>query len=132
MEHLADLVPSTGSGPSRRERVLRSMAAAQAYEMTLFSTLVDGLGDIPGVSMCPAPAGRCPTVAFRVGDQLPGTTAELLGNEGICVFAGDYYASEYFDEMGLRSTGGAVRASIYHYSTAEEVTRLLDAVKRCR
>ena len=32
--------------------------------------------------------------------------------------------------MGLRDSGGAVRASIYHYTTAEEVGRLLDAVKR--
>jgi hypothetical protein len=30
--------------------------------------------------------------------------------------------------MGLRDTGGAVRASIYHYNTADEVRRLLDAV----
>jgi selenocysteine lyase/cysteine desulfurase len=30
--------------------------------------------------------------------------------------------------MGLRDTGGAVRASLYHYNTADEVARLLDAV----
>jgi selenocysteine lyase/cysteine desulfurase len=82
--------------------------------------------------MCSAPEPRCPTVAFRVGDQNPATTAELLGNEGVCVFAGDYYAREYFDAMGLTATGGAVRASIYHYTTEEEVARLLDGVKRCR
>jgi selenocysteine lyase/cysteine desulfurase len=34
--------------------------------------------------------------------------------------------------VGLRGTGGALRASIYHYLTADEVGRLLDAVKRCR
>jgi len=34
--------------------------------------------------------------------------------------------------MGLRETGSAVRASIYHYTTDEEVARLLDAIKRCR
>jgi selenocysteine lyase/cysteine desulfurase len=32
--------------------------------------------------------------------------------------------------MGLRDTGGAVRASVYHYNTLDEVQRLLDAVKR--
>ena len=85
-----------------------------------------------GWSSCPAPAGRCPTVAFRVADQHPATTADLLGDEGICVFAGDYYAYEYFTRLGLRDSGGAVRAGIYHYTTAEEVDRLLDAVKRCR
>jgi selenocysteine lyase/cysteine desulfurase len=69
-------------------------------------------------------------VAFRVAGQHPGATAERLGDEGICVFAGDYYAYEYFQTMGLRETGGAVRASIYHYTTAAEVSSLLEAVAR--
>ena len=80
--------------------------------------------------MCPAPADRCPTVSFRVAGQSPAATAKALGDQGICVFSGDYYAYEYFTTTGLRDTGGAVRASIYHYNTAEEVDRLLDAVTR--
>ena len=32
--------------------------------------------------------------------------------------------------MGLRDSGGAVRASIYHYNTDEEVDRLLHAVSK--
>jgi selenocysteine lyase/cysteine desulfurase len=71
-------------------------------------------------------------VAFRVADHDPARTAERLGDEGICVFAGDYYAAEYFQTVGLRETGGAVRASVYHYTTPDEVDRLLDAVKRSR
>jgi cysteine desulfurase family protein (TIGR01976 family) len=130
VEHLADLVDSPAA--DRRGRILTSMAAAKAYEHELFATLLGGLRDISGVTICPAPAGGCPTVAFRVGDQHPARTAEILGEEGICVFAGDYYACEYFQTVGLRETGGAVRASIYHYLTADEVGRLLDAVKRCR
>ena len=124
--------PAPAAGADRRARVLDSMAAVRAYEHQLFATLVAGLAEIPGVSICPAPAGGCPTVAFRVGDQHPSRTAEILGDEGICVFAGDYYAYEYFQTMGLRDSGGAVRASIYHYTTAAEVDRLIDAVKRCR
>ena len=52
----------------------------------------------------------------------------MLGDQGICVYSGDYYAYEYFTRTGLRDTGGAVRASIYHYNTAEEVDRLLAAL----
>ena len=129
VDHLADLLPSDGD---RRARVLASMAAVKAYEQELFATLLGGLRDITGVTVCPAPAGGCPTVAFRVADQDPARTAERLGDEGICVFAGDYYAAEYFQTVGLRETGGAVRASIYHYTTPDEVDRLLDAVKRSR
>jgi selenocysteine lyase/cysteine desulfurase len=98
--------------------------------MELFARLVAGLAELPAVSMCPAPADRCPTVAFRISGQPPEQTAAALGDEGICVFAGDYYAYEYFTAMGLRDSGGAVRAGVYHYNTADEVARLLDAVKR--
>jgi selenocysteine lyase/cysteine desulfurase len=100
--------------------------------MNLFATLVAGLADIPDVIPCPAPSNRCPTISFRVGRQHPARTAELLGEEGVCVFSGDNYAYEYFQAMGLRDGGGAVRASVYHYNTADDVARLLDAVKRCR
>jgi cysteine desulfurase family protein (TIGR01976 family) len=127
VDHLAGLVPGEGS---RRERLVASLVAAQSYEEELFAQLVAGLAGIDGVSLCPAPADRCPTVAFRVAGQHPGLTAERLGDEGICVFAGDYYAYEYFQAMGLRETGGAVRASVYHYTTAAEVARLLEAVAR--
>ena len=130
VEHLASLLSE--SGGNRRARVLASMTAVKTYEQELFATLLAGLRDIPGVMVCPAPPGGCPTVAFRVADHDPAHTAERLGDEGICVFAGDYYAAEYFQTVGLRDTGGAVRASIYHYTTSEEVDRLLDGVKRSR
>ena len=130
VDHLADLADPPDGVPNRRERITTSMAAAQAYEMTLFTQLVAGLADLPAVTMCPAPADRCPTVAFRIDGQSPAQTSAALGDQGICVFAGDYYAYEYFRAMGLRDSGGAVRASIYHYNTEDEVARLLDAVKR--
>jgi selenocysteine lyase/cysteine desulfurase len=130
VDHLSTLdVAATGS---RRQRVLASLAAAHEYQMALFETLLAGLQALPSVRVLPAPAGpgaRCPTVAFLVGEALPGQTALALGDQGICVFAGDYYAWEYFEAMGLHPTGGAVRASVYHYNTADEVTRLLDGIK---
>jgi len=71
-------------------------------------------------------------IAFRLAGQHPSKTADLLGEERICVYSGDNYAYEYFTAAGLRDSGGAVRAGIYHYTTREEVDRLLDAVMRCR
>ncbi|MFF5231806.1 cysteine desulfurase-like protein [Dactylosporangium sp. NPDC000521] len=113
---------------SRRESVLRSMAAVHSYETGLFERLLDGLRSVPAVRVLPAPAGGCPTVSFRVDGEDPARTAARLGDQGICVFSGDYYAAEYFTAMGLRETGGAVRAGIYHYTTADEVDRLLAAL----
>jgi selenocysteine lyase/cysteine desulfurase len=109
--------------------VLASQAAAHAHSSALFGTLMDGLRALDGVTPLPAPAGGCPTVSFRLDAEPPAATATALGDERICVYSGDYYAYEYFSAMGLRDTGGAVRASIYHYNTADEVTRLLDALR---
>ena len=104
------------------------MTAAEAYEGMLLDRFLSGLAANPAVTVCPAPDKRCPTVSFRVSGQNPADTARALGDQGICVFSGDYYAYEYFVATGLRDTGGAVRASIYHYNTADEVDRLLAAL----
>jgi len=126
VDHLAGLVPSaTGD---RRARLLHSMAAAHAYEMAVFDHLLAGLSATPGVTVLPAPARRCPTVSFRVDGVAPSETAKRLGDRGVCVFSGDYYAYEYFTAMGLRESGGAVRAGIYHYNTRADVDRLLDGL----
>ena len=114
VEHLATLDPAaTGD---RRSRVLAGLTAAAAYEKTLLDRLVDGLGK---VSVLPSGARRCPTVSFRIDGESPADTARRLGDQGVCVSNGDYYAYEYFQG------GGAVRASISHYNTAAEVDRLL-------
>ncbi|MFB9185651.1 cysteine desulfurase-like protein [Dactylosporangium sucinum] len=126
VDFLAGLAPDAIG--SRRERLLASLAATHEYSAGLFRRLLAGLQAIPGVTVLPAPPDGCPTVSFRVGDQHPADTAAALGEKGICVFSGDYYAYEYFQAMGLRDTGGGVRASIYHYTTAEEIDRLLEAV----
>jgi cysteine desulfurase family protein (TIGR01976 family) len=119
-----------GGGTERRRRVVASMGAVAAYEEGLAARLAAGLAGIEGVTVVPAPAERCPTLAFRVGGQSPEQTARILGDQGICVSNGDYYAVEFFAAAGLRESGGAVRASIYHYNTADEVDRLLDAIRK--
>jgi cysteine desulfurase family protein (TIGR01976 family) len=129
VDHLSTLDGEAVAG-DRRAGVLASLTAAQAYETALFAELLDGLRAVPAVRVLPAPPGGCPTVSFRVGAAPPARTATALGDEGVCVYAGDYYAYEYFSALGLRDTGGAVRASVYHYTTADEVARLLDAVER--
>jgi selenocysteine lyase/cysteine desulfurase len=52
--------------------------------------------------------------------------ATRLGDRGIAVWAGDYYAVEVMRRLGLPE--GAVRAGIVHYNTASEVDRLLEAL----
>lgn len=125
VDHLAGLDPAAAG--DRRARVLASVGAAHAYTARLFGTLLNGLHGLDRVRVLPAPPGGCPTVSFRVGDDPPAKTATALGDQGICVYSGDYYAYGYFELMGLHPEG-AVRASVYHYNTPADVARLLDAL----
>jgi selenocysteine lyase/cysteine desulfurase len=54
--------------------------------------------------------------------------AELLGERDIYVWDGDYYALEPMRALGLADSGGAVRAGFLHYTTEDEVDRLLEAL----
>ena len=128
VDHLAGLDP-TATG-DRRTRVRAGLAAAQAYEESVFARLRDGLADLPAVTVQPAGARRCPTVSFRLAGWTPAGLATALGAAGLCLSSGDYYAYEYFQALGLRGSGGAVRASIYHYNTVDEVDRLLAELDR--
>ena len=127
VDHLAGLAPGTASGASRRERVLASMAAVEAYEMSLFAGLVDGLGAMGHVTLHGKAARRTPTAFFTVARMTPRAVAVRLAERGINAWNGDNYAYELCKVLGLQP-GGAVRAGLVHYNDASEVDRLLTAV----
>jgi cysteine desulfurase family protein (TIGR01976 family) len=70
--------------------------------------------------------GRVPTFAFTVAGRSPRDVAQHLGERGLAVWHGHYYAIEVMRRLGLPE--GAVRAGIVHYNTAEEIDRLLEAL----
>jgi selenocysteine lyase/cysteine desulfurase len=71
---------------------------------------------------------RTPTFAIRLRDQHPLATAEALGERGIFVWDGHYYAIELYDRLGLNASGGAVRIGFCHYHTLAEVDRVLETL----
>ncbi|MGC4807274.1 cysteine desulfurase-like protein [Micromonospora sp. DT233] len=128
VEHLAGLDPAaTGD---RRARVRAGLTAAREHEEQVFARLLAGLTARPAITVYGSAARRCPTVSFRLAGRTPADTAAALGERGFCLAHGDYYAYEYFQAMGLRTDGGAIRASIYHYNTPDEVDRLLTELDR--
>ena len=52
--------------------------------------------------------------------------AKALGERGIFVWDGHYYAIEVFERLGLLDSGGAVRIGFCHYHTPSEVDRVLE------
>ena len=72
--------------------------------------------------------GRVPTFALTLDGLTPTEVAAHLGERGIFVWDGNYYAPEVMKRLGLQD--GAVRIGIVHYNTAEEVDRLLDELRK--
>ncbi len=132
VEHLASLgsgaATSPGAGGSRRQRLLASMAAVEEYERSLFARLLDGLDAMEHVTQYGRAARRAPTAFFTVAGQTPRQVAEHLATRQVNVWNGDNYAWELAGALGLRDSGGAVRAGLVHYNDQADVDRLLAAV----
>ena len=130
VDHLAALAvpPGTrapGASPaSRRERVLKSMAAVEAYESGLFARLLGGLAELDRVTLYGKAARRAPTAFFTVAGHSPRAVSEHLATRGVNVWDGDNYAYELCTALGLEPDG-AVRAGLVHYNDESDVDRLL-------
>ena len=117
-----------GKGATRRERVLHGAAQIETQEAWVFDRLLGGLAARDDVHLVGAPSRRTPTVAFTVDGRSPQEIAKRLGDRGIAVWAGNYYAVELMRRLGLEDRGGAVRAGVVCYTTDDEVDRLLEAL----
>ena len=86
-----------------------------------------GLPDAYALHGLPTMEGRVATFAFTHETRTPREIATGLGDRGIAVWHGDYYAVELMRALGL-AEGGAVRAGLVHYNTEAEVDLLLEAL----
>jgi cysteine desulfurase family protein (TIGR01976 family) len=97
--------------------------AIQTHERELGQRFLDGLPDSCTLYGVSGMDKRVSTFAFNVEGRSPRAVAEHMGERGIAVWQGNYYALEVMKRLGLDE--GAVRAGIVHYNTADEVDRLL-------
>lgn len=130
VEHLASLDPvaAGAGGGGRRARLLASLGAAEAHELKLYEVLVGGLAQLPGVRTYGESAQRTATAYFTVAGTTPQQVAEHLASRRINVWSGHCYAWELTGALGIRDSGGAVRAGLVHYNDQDDVERLLTAV----
>ena len=120
---------------------MRAFKSRQEYTMTKHqwiiaaaATLCGGafaLAAIPGVRLWGRPTmeGRVPTFAITIEGQHPDHIAARLAERDIFVWSGHFYAIEVIARLGLEQAGGLIRIGLCHYNTAEEVDRLLLALR---
>lgn len=125
VDFLAGLTPGDGS---RRQRIVASMSALEAYEDILRARLEDGLRSCPGVILYGHAEHRTPTLLFSVAGVSSAEVAGRLAEHGINASAGSFYAIEPSRRLGL-GDAGAVRAGIAPYTNDDDVDRLIAAVQ---
>ncbi len=66
---------------------------------------------------------RTPTLCFNLPGISPARVTEELAKQNIGVRDGHMYSPRLMKRLGLTKESGAVRASLVHYNTFEEVRR---------
>lgn len=118
----------------RRQHLVAALEAINAYERSLSEKLVGGLLELPGLTFYGIReperfAQRTPTVSVRIAGHTPRQLAQALGERGIFVWDGNYYALNLTERLGVERDGGMLRIGLVHYNTAEEVDYLLEVLR---
>jgi len=110
---------------SRRSALQRAFQAIRAYEESLSlemlrvlnqcGALIYGLADKNHVGQ------RVPTLCFNLPNAPPARITEELTKRNIFVRDGHMYSPRLMLRLGLAKESGAVRASLVHYNTVQEV-----------
>ena len=115
--------------PAARNRRVHDLMRAQ--EETLIQPLLDFLAarnDLRLIGPRRA-AARAPTVAVEL-NRAAEPVSEELGRNGIACWAGDFYAVRPLAALGIDRGKGVLRMSAVHYTSADEVARLIAALER--
>lgn len=130
VDYLAELGRTCApEAADRRSALGAAYKAIAAYEGRLTARLLAGLAALPSVKVWGITDPkrlelRVPTVAITHRRLSPAELAEYLGQRGIFVWHGNFYALPLTEALGLEPDG-LVRIGLLHYNTEEEVGRLL-------
>ena len=137
VEYIADLgrrANEAQSLPTRRAAIEAAYTAIHEHERALTEKLVTGLQTIPrskiyGITDPARFDERCGTLAVRIEGHTPLELATKLGERGFFTWDGNYYALNLTEHLDVEKTGGFLRIGLVHYNTADEVDRLLSALR---
>ncbi len=123
-----DYLASLGDGSNRRERLDSAYAAIGAHEAALGRRFLAGLPDRARVWGHQSLEGRVATFAVDVDGRTSQEVATAMGEQGVAVWPGHYYAVEPMERLGLLERGGLTRVGFVHTNTIDDVDRVLEAL----
>jgi len=134
LEELGTRVQPDAPPASRRSRLLLAMEMIRAYEASLSRQLLQELSALDGIALygvCdPLKIDqRVPTVCFNLRGVAPCTVSEKCAAQGIGVRDGNMYSPRLLHRLHIPPETGAVRASLVHYNTIDEIQRFVDVLR---
>ncbi len=138
LDYVDDLYRHHGGDPAvdLQDRVRAVSGLWQAHEQRLLGPVLEAVEARAGVrllgpgSVAARTEGlhRCPTVALDLADHEPEGVAAALAEHGIMAGAGDFYAVRVLEALGVDPARGVLRLSFVHYTSDDDVDRLLAAL----
>jgi len=126
-----DYIAAWGDGATLRERIVSAVSSIAAHEHALARRYDEKVRHIPGVRRWGVgfeEGPRAPTVSITIDGVTAEEAARHLGDQGVLVWDGNFYALRPIEVLGLVERGGVLRAGFSMYNTADEVDRLLTGV----
>jgi cysteine desulfurase family protein (TIGR01976 family) len=122
----------TAKPKSRRAALQLAFRVIRTYEESLSLEMLRVLNDcgaaVYGVADKNRIRERVPTLCFDLPNVSPARVAEELARKNFGVRDGHMYSPRLMRRFGLAQENGAVRASLVHYNTVEEVRKFGSAL----
>jgi selenocysteine lyase/cysteine desulfurase len=120
---------------SRRGLLQRAMEGVRVHEAALSIELLRRLSKLDGVTVYGhrEPSNihlRVPTVCFNLRGIAPSAVAARCAENNIGVRDGNMYSPRLLERLGIPPATGAVRASLVHYNTLDEIERFVDVLAK--
>lgn len=125
-----DLNPSN----TVRGAIEGAMSAIRGYEEVLSRRMLEVLSSVDaiiyGVRDPMKADRRVPTICFNLPRKEPAEVVERMADMGFGIRDGHMYAPRLMKQLGLALDSGAVRVSLVHYNTVDEVERFGDGLRK--
>ncbi len=117
----------------RRPHLRAALSAIREYERGLSRLLLEGLAErrrfkVWGITDPDRLQERVPTISLTLAGVPTARLAEHLAERQIYAWSGNFYALELTERLGVEKNGGLLRLGLVHYNTADEITRLFQAL----
>ena len=134
LQELGRFIPNGSTAPSQRASLVKAMEAIRAYESTLAARALCCLAEVDraivyGIQQPDRLTHRVPTICFNVEGLSAAKVAAHCAKAGIGVRDGNMYSPRLLRRMSIPPETGAVRASLVHYNTVEEIERFAEVLR---